>query len=138
MGQSQNTYRTKVIKKNRQGIEVFTGEIYWVGRHGWHNAGGFSSNTHKQGHPGLVCKNSRKHGKPVYLVPGSTSTNFYNTRKFTPKYPFLIDDHSHLKEGGHFVLDYKQPVAKRLIGNRQGKLSSKDRQRFEKEIKANL
>lgn len=123
----------KVSDPNRR--QAYTGEIYWVSRKLWKNADGFSTNESKNGHPGLVCKNSTNAGKPIYLVPGSTSKHYSKSEKFLPNEALHLDAGSCLNDDGHFVLEYFQPISKRYVGKRQGKLSSSDRQRFEPIIK---
>lgn len=120
----------------------FLGEIFWVGRLGWHGCGGFGANGSRDHHPGAVCRKQVRGCKPVDMVPGSTKLreqleNGAEAHIFSPAGKIKWDGED---RGGpetqFFVLDYVRPVPRLYIGRKLGRLQHKDQMRLQNALAA--
>lgn len=107
------------------------GEIFYVKRIGWQNAGGFSDNITRAGHPALVT-NDCPIGVPVMkVVPGSTVKKL-NKRLFSPIYRVKYFKDHFVKNVSYYVLNYWRTVSRRrsVTPFKIGEIHVKDKARL--------
>ena len=81
------------------------GELFFVKRRQWKNAGGFTTNEKKKGHPGLVTIKSKRSSGTFMLVPGTSAEPRGLMMFFCPKKEIQYTEKSFKQKKSSFVLD---------------------------------
>jgi hypothetical protein len=112
-----------------------TGEIYYVKRKGWKNAGGFSENETRKGHPALVTNHCPKGKDVMKAVPGSTVKKA-NKHLFIPKKKIKYFKRVFNKKGSNYVLNYWRSVSRKqsITPYQVGEIHEDDKSRLKSEI----
>ena len=112
-----------------------TGEIFYVKRKGWKNAGGFSENKTRKGHPALVTNHCPKGKDIMKAVPGSTVKKAHK-HLFTPKKKIKYLKRFFDKKGSNYVLDYWRPISRKesITPYQIGEIHEDDKLRLNSEM----
>ena len=112
-----------------------TGEIYYVKRKGWENAGGFSENESRKGHPALVTNYCPKGKDVMKAVPGSTVKKA-NKHLFIPKKKIKYLKRVFNKKGSNYVLNYWRTVSRKqsITPYQVGEIHEDDKLRLNSEM----
>lgn len=104
------------------------GQRYWVKTEGWLNCDGIYTNRTRYSRPGLVCKRSARLYAPVYMIPGTTSTNFPvdESDAYAPRNSSIDTD--------HYLLEYITPVDRKHIERPPNGLEKNDLKDFQKKL----
>ena len=89
------------------------GELFFVKRRQWKNAGGFTTNEKKKGHPGLVTIKSKRSSGTFMLVPGTSAEPRGLMMFFCPKKEIQYTEKSFKQKKSSFVLDYWRSVSRK-------------------------
>ena len=112
-----------------------TGEIFYVKRKGWKNAGGFSENKTRKGHPALVPNHCPKGKDIMKAVPGSTVKKAHK-HLFTPKKKIKYLKRFFDKKGSNYVLDYWRAISRKesITPYQIGEIHEDDKLRLNSEM----
>ena len=124
---------SKLSLPGKRRDKLLVGDILFVKRKLWKNAGGFSDNPAKKGHPGLVTIPSPKASSTVMMVPGTSKEPKGHFYFFCPKGKINYTRKHFRGKSTSFVLDYWRPVSKNgpyKIGN----LSNSDKLSLENKM----
>ena len=105
------TDRMKLPEWKRKSYEV--GEIFFIKRGKWKNAGGFSNNVKRAGHPGLLTIPSGKGSRILWLVPGTSTEPKGHKMFFRPRKDILYTKKGFKQKKSCYVLDYWRSVSRK-------------------------
>jgi hypothetical protein len=110
---------------------VLAGDIYYVKRIGWKNAGGFSNNLTRNGHPALATNPSSKGKDVMKVVPGSTVRKSHQWL-FTPQRKVNYYKREFDREGSNYVLDLWRTVSRKksVTSYQIGQIHVEDKKRL--------
>ena len=109
---SNESFSDKIVLPEWKRKNYDVGVIFFVKRKLWKNAGGFSTNDKKGGHPGLVTVPSRKGSGTIMVVPGTSSEPRGRMMFFCPKKQIQYNEKSFKQKKSSFVLDYWRSVSR--------------------------
>jgi hypothetical protein len=110
---------------------VSTGDIFYVRRKGWKNAGGFSDNLTRKGHPALATNSSPKGKDVMKVVPGSTVRKSRQWL-FTPQQKVNYFKKEFDREGSNYVLNLWRTVSRKktVTPFQIGQIQEEDKRRL--------
>lgn len=114
---------------------VVAGDIYYVKTAGWPNAGGFSDNLTRKGHPALATNPIPKGKDVMKVVPGSTVRKSYQWL-FTPQHKVNYFKREFDREGSNYVLKLWRTVSRKkaVTPFQIGQIHDEDKRRLEIEM----
>lgn len=110
---NNDSFTEKVVLPEWKRKSYDVGAIFFIKRKLWKNAGGFSTNDKKAGHPGLVTVPSRKGSGTIMVVPGTSSEPRGHMMFFCPKKEIQYNEKSFKQKKSSFVLDYWRSVSRK-------------------------